>query len=281
MRYHGLVFDVTGRCVMIPGQKMIPQDAKVRSYPTVERDQLVWLWMGDPTLADPAKIVDFPYHNDPAHWPNKHAVYAINGNYMLMVDNLMDLTHLGYLHARTVGGNPGAHVEANMKTVRTPTGLKFTRWMRNSLPPPSYVKAAGFKGRVDRCQEFEFVAPNTVLQWTGATDAGTATDNPQRDFRFQFRLFHGVTPETETSCFYFWSAANGYRQNDPEATEQLYREIAPTFLEDKEMVEAQQSRLDELGEQRLVDIASDANRMHMRRMVERLIIAEQSAAAAK
>ena len=26
---------------------------------------------------------------------------------MLMVDNLMDLTHLGYLHARTVGGNPG------------------------------------------------------------------------------------------------------------------------------------------------------------------------------
>jgi len=281
VRYHGLVFDVTGRCVMIPGQKMIPQDAKVRSYPTVERDQLVWLWMGDPTLADPAKIVDFPYHNDPAHWPNKHAVYAINGNYMLMVDNLMDLTHLGYLHARTVGGNPGAHVEANMKTVRTPTGLKFTRWMRNSLPPPSYVKAAGFKGRVDRCQEFEFVAPNTVLQWTGATDASIATDNPQRDFRFQFRLFHGLTPETETSCFYFWSAANGYRQNDPEATEQLYREIAPTFLEDKEMVEAQQKRLDELGEQGLVDIASDANRTQMRRMVERLIVGEQSAVAAK
>ena len=277
--YHGLVFDATGRCVAIPGQKLIPQDAQVRSYPTVERDQLVWLWMGDSTLADPTKIVDFPYHNDSAHWPNKHAVYPINGNYMLMVDNLMDLTHLGYLHARTVGGNPGAHVEADMKTVRTPTGLKFTRWMRNSLPPPSYVKAAGFQGRVDRCQEFEFVAPNTILQWTGATDAGTATDNPQRGFRFQFRLFHGLTPETETSCFYFWSAANGYRQNNPEATEQLYREIAPTFLEDKEMVEAQQRRLDELGEQGLVDIASDANRMHMRRMVERLIVGEQSAAA--
>ena len=123
----------------------------MRSYPTVERDQLVWLWMGDPALADPAKIVDFPYHNDRAHWPNKHAVYPIKGNYMLMVDNLMDLTHLGYLHARTVGGNPSAHVEADMKTVRTSTGLKFTRWMRNSLPPPSYVKAAGFQRRVDRC----------------------------------------------------------------------------------------------------------------------------------
>jgi phenylpropionate dioxygenase-like ring-hydroxylating dioxygenase large terminal subunit len=61
--------------------------------------------------------------------------------------------------------------------------------------------------------------------------------------------------------------------------EQLYREIAPTFLEDKEMVEAQQRRLDELGEQGLVDIATDANRMHMRRIVEQLIVAEQSTAA--
>jgi phenylpropionate dioxygenase-like ring-hydroxylating dioxygenase large terminal subunit len=279
--YHGLIFDAEGRCVRIPGQRLIPEDARVRFYPAVEKDRLVWIWMGDPALADRAAIVDFPYHNDPARWPNKHDVYPIKGNYMLMVDNLMDLTHLGYLHAKTVGGNPAAHVDAEMRTERTPTGLKFTRWMKNSVPPPSYVKAAGFKGRVDRCQQFEFVAPNTVLQWTGATDAGTATDDPQRDFRFQFRLFHGLTPETETSCFYFWSVANGYRQNEPEATEQLFREIAPTFLEDKEMVEAQQARLDEFGEAGLTDIASDANRMHMRRMVERLIAAEQPALAAE
>jgi vanillate O-demethylase monooxygenase subunit len=45
--------------------------------------------------------------------------------------------------------------------------------------------------------------------------------------------------------------------------------------------QAQQRRLSELGEQGLVDIASDANRMHMRRMVERLIVSEQSAVAAK
>jgi len=174
--YHGLVFDGSGRCVGIPGQKLIPQDARVRSYPVVEKDQLVWVWMGEAALADPAKIVDFPFHNDAAKWPNKHDVYAIKGNYMLMVDNLMDLTHLGYLHAKTIGGNPVTHVEAEMKTVRTPTGLKFTRWMRNSSPPPSYVKAAGFQGRIDRCQEFEFVAPSTILQWTGATDAGQGTD---------------------------------------------------------------------------------------------------------
>jgi len=38
---------------------------------------------------------------------------------------------------------------------------------------------------------------------------------------------------------------------------------------------------DEFGEQGLVDIASDASRTHMRRMVERLIVSEQSAVAAK
>ena len=279
--YHGLVFDGMGCCVAIPGQRRIPEDARVRAYPAVEKNGLVWLWMGDPAKADPSTIVDFPYHDDRSHWPNKHDMYPIRGNYMLMVDNLMDLTHLGYLHAKTVGGNPNAHVGADMKTVRTDRGIKFTRWMKNSVPPPSYVKAAGFQGRVDRCQIFEFVAPSTVLQWTGATDAGTATDDPERDFRFRFRLFHGLTPETETSCYYFWSVANGYRQNDPLATEQLFGEIAPTFVEDKDMVEAQQARLDEFGEAGLVDIASDANRMHMRRIVERLIAAEQPALAAE
>jgi phenylpropionate dioxygenase-like ring-hydroxylating dioxygenase large terminal subunit len=276
--YHGLTFDRAGRCVAIPGQSRIPEEARVRAYPLVEKDQFLWIWMGDAARADAAKILDFPYHNDRARWPGKHATYPIKGNAMLMVDNLMDLTHLGYLHAKTVGGNPAQHVDAEMKTVRTASGLKFARWMRNSPPPPSYVRAWGFKGLVDRWQEFEWVAPGAVLQWTGAADAGHAGD---RQGGFQFRLFHGLTPETQTSCFYFWSVMNGYRQTEPAATEQLYREIAPTFIEDKDMVEAQQARLTELGEAGLVYIASDANRMTMRRFMERLIAEERGMLAAE
>ena len=158
----------------------------------------------------------------------------------------------------------------------------------SSAPGVTAISTSGFAATIfGRCAENSAlpsgygVAPSTVLQWTGATDAGSEYADPQRDFRFQFRLFHGLTPETETSCYYFWSVANGYRQNEPEATEQLYREIAPTFVEDKTMVEAQQARLDEFGEDGLVDIASDANRMHMRRMVERLIAAEPPALAAE
>ena len=167
-----------------------------------------------------------------------------------------------------------------MDVERTPLGVRFTRWMLNSPPPPTYVKAVGFQGRIDRCQRFEFVAPGSVLQWTGATDAGGYRDGNTDDSKLAFRLYHGLTPETDTSCFYFWSAANGFRQDDPTATEQFFAQVAAAFLEDKTMVEAQQARLGELGEGALVDIASDSVRLAMRRIMERLLAEEGKQALA-
>ena len=43
--YHGLRFDATGQCVDVPGQSTIPPDARVASYPVVERHRMVWIWM--------------------------------------------------------------------------------------------------------------------------------------------------------------------------------------------------------------------------------------------
>jgi vanillate O-demethylase monooxygenase subunit len=195
---------------------------------------------------------------------------------MLLVDNLMDLTHLGYVHGGTIGGNPTAHVEAKMETHPTPRGLRYTRWLLDSEPPPTYTRAVPFRGRVDRWQEFEYVAPGSILQWSGATDAGTGATEGKRDGGFSLRLFHGVTPETESSCFYFWSAANGYRQDEPEATEQLFAEISRAFDQDKVVVEAQQARLLELGQEGLVNLKSDAARVRMRQTIERLLDAERA-----
>jgi len=282
--YHGLVFDRSGTCVRIPGQERIPSRASVHSYPAVEKDGFVWIWIGDAARADASRIVDFPYHNDGERWPHKHAMYPIQANYMLMVDNLMDLTHLGYVHTSTIGGNPNTHVEAEMRTEPRPNGLYFLRWMRNSMPPPTYVKATGFAGRIDRWQEFEYIAPGSVLQWTGAVDAGggdAAYADGVPEGGLTFRLFHGLTPATETSCHYFWSAANGYRQHDPQATEQLFSEIAGAFLEDKRVVEAQQARLTETGEAGLIDIVTDKARLHMRRVVERRLAEQAQRSAAE
>ena len=119
-----------------------------------------------------------------------------------------------------------------------------------------------------------------MLQWTGATDVGGYRNGDTSNSRLAFRLYHALTPETDTSCFYFWSAANGFRQDDPAATEQFFDQVAAAFMEDKAVVEAQQARLSEVGEDGLVDIASDAVRLHMRRTVERLIAEESQAALA-
>jgi vanillate O-demethylase monooxygenase subunit len=142
--YHGLIFDRSGMCVHVPGQDRILERTRVRSFPVVEQDAFIWIWMGDPTKADFEKIVRWPYHNDAVNWPHKHTMYPIKAAAILMVDNLMDLTHLGYVHVSTIGGNPSQHVEAKMEVERTPLGVKYTRWMLNSLPPPTYVKAVGF-----------------------------------------------------------------------------------------------------------------------------------------
>ena len=279
--YHGLTFDRTGRCVRIPGQERIPDRARVPSYPVVERDAFLWIWMGDPAKADETEIVSYPWHNDAQHWPHKHTTYHIKAAATLMVDNLMDLTHLGYVHVGSIGGNPSIHVEAKMETVRTPRGLKFTRQMLNSVPPPTYVRAIGFKDRIDRIQIFEFIAPGSVIQFSGADEAGAYQRMDVNDSKLRFRLFHGLTPETETTCFYFWSTANGFRPNDPAATEQLFQEVAGAFKEDLTVVEAQQARLSELGEDSLVDIANDAARLHMRRTMERLLAEDAPALAAE
>jgi hypothetical protein len=153
--------------------------------------------------------------------------------------------------------------------------------MLNSQPPPTYIRAVGFQGRIDRVQIFEFIAPGSILQFSGADEAGAYKDGIPPDSKLQFRLFHGLTPETETTCFYFWSTANGFRPNDAAATESLFNEIAGAFNEDRTVVEAQQARLSELGEGALVDIATDSARLHMRRTVDRLLADEAQAIAAE
>lgn len=269
--YHGVVFGTDGACVQIPGQDMIPKNARVRSYPVVEKDQLIWIWMGDREAADPGEIVDYPFHNDTTNWPNDHDVMHVKANYLLLVDNLMDATHLAYVHPSSVGGAaPNVHFKADMQVKQLPNGIRIDRRMPNSPPPPTYNNCVAFPGNVDRWQEFDFVAPSTVIQYSGAVEAGQSREN-KSCIRFDMRLFHALTPETDTTSFYFWSAANGHHTNDPTATEKIVKEINCAFAEDKAMVEAQQLRIAELGEDWLVDNRSDAPRIAMRRAVERLM----------
>ena len=274
--YHGLIFDTAGTCVVVPGQNNIPPEARVVSYPVVERDQIVWIWMGDPALADEIEVIPYPFHDQPDKWPHRKEVFRIKANYMLMVDNLMDLTHLGYVHTKTIGGDPDTHVAAEMETRPTENGAHFIRWMPDCEPAPTFVRGAGFTGRVDRWQEFEYVAPGIVLQWSGGIDVGKGARENRDQEGFHLRLLHGATPETETTFHYFWSAANGYRQDDPQATQEMYDEIYPSYTEDKNMMEAQQRRIDLDPARGLVAIHSDSALALARIAIDRMIEKDQA-----
>ena len=276
--YHGMIYGADGVCSHIPGQVHIPAKARTRSYPLVEKDGCLWIWMGDPAAADASTIFDYPIHNDGVHWPHKHTMYPIAGSSMLVIDNLMDVTHLPYVHPSTIGGaNAKDHVEALMDVVPNENGLKYTRWLLDHTPPPTYRKACPhLAATVDRWQEFEFVAPSVVVQWVGAIDAGTgAYDRGKRDGGFSLRILHALTPETETSSHYFWCASNGYAQDDPAATDVLFDEISAAFREDQAIIQLQQARLLQFGEERLINIVADSARVHMRRVMERIAARER------
>jgi phenylpropionate dioxygenase-like ring-hydroxylating dioxygenase large terminal subunit len=239
--YHGLVFDGAGACVDNPGEAVRPEVFKVRAFKLVERQHFLWIWMGDQARADEDLIIEFPYH-DLDEWPFQYGRYGIAANYMFMIDNLMDLTHLGYVHGSTIGGDPEAHNAAEIETRRTETGAHFIRGMMNSPPPPSFIKAAGFKGNVDRWSDFEFLAPSSVRQWGGGLDAGTGgRQNRDQEGGLSLRLFHHATPESDGSFHYFFSVAAKGVAADLAPGKAFFNDILEAFLEDKEYIEAQQA----------------------------------------
>lgn len=245
--YHGIQFDGTGRCLRVPGQAHTPEALRVRSYPVVEKNELIWIWMGAPETqarADPALIPDFPWHDGRDVWPHRVHVQNVACHYQLVIDNLLDLTHLAFVHKSTIGGDPDAHTRAEFNIENTPRGVRFIRWLLNSAPPPLYGKQVGFAGRIDRWMEFEYVAPGAVLQFTGAVDANTgAYDRGVRDGGFALRIFHNVTPETADRCWYFWSACHGHRRDDATITEALFVGVKTAFKEDESILEAQHRSL--------------------------------------
>lgn len=271
--YHGLEFDASGTCVRIPGQDSIPPAARVRSYPLAQRGRALWIWMGNPQLADPAAIPAFPWFED-RDWGWKSKMFHIRCNYEMLHDNLLDLTHLAYVHSQTLGGNPDTHFNADTKTSRTDRGVRVSRWLRNSEPSPTYVKLGKFAGRVDRWQEFEFV-PGLITLYGGAVDAGTITADDQRKGGVHMRLFDAITPETATTTLNFFCVGQNFRVGEPQVTQLLFSELERTVLEDVEVLEAQQARIQETRG-KFVDIKADAAAIQARRIVSALRSQESS-----
>jgi vanillate O-demethylase monooxygenase subunit len=101
-RYHGLAFDGQGRCTRMPLQEKLNPQAQVRSFPVVERHRFVWVWPGNPELADASLVPDMHWNDDP-EWAGDGKTMFAKCDYGLFVDNLIDLTHESFVHATSIG----------------------------------------------------------------------------------------------------------------------------------------------------------------------------------
>src|SRR5258706_2905368 len=279
--YHGFTYDETGRCVRVPSQPKVPEGARVRRYPVAERYGWVWVWMGDPARADASLITDFHWLDDPG-WRAKGAVFHVKSGYELIIENLLDLTHLSFVHQSTIGNYATAE-KAEQSTHRAERDVTVSRWMVDAPAPPTYVRAGGFKGNVDRWQFIQFTPPCFVRLDVGALETGRgAAQRKTHAFAsegamgggIEMRNLNAITPETEKNCHYFWAQAHNFLLDRPEVTRMLFEPLKAAFTQDVEVFENQQRWIDLDPAAPRINVAADSGQVHGIRLLRRLIAEE-------
>lgn len=276
--YHGLEFNPEGRCVRIPGQDTIPPQAAVRRYPVVDRHRFVWIWPGDPAHADPALIPDLHWNDSPG-WVAPGDSLEIEANWLLVLDNLMDLSHLTYLHGRTIGT---PYVSVTPATTRIANDrVHVDRWTIDKPAPPMFAKVAGITGNVDRWQLVEWIAPGNVVIQVGCAPTGTGAPQGDRSKGIDARSLNLVTPLTSRRSLYLWSYCRNYKLEDESVTKTIYDDVKNTFFEDRDMIQEQQELIDsDRADARTIDIAVDSGPIAVRRLIDRMIRRESLTVAA-
>ncbi|HXP29964.1 MAG TPA: aromatic ring-hydroxylating dioxygenase subunit alpha [Stellaceae bacterium] len=269
--YHGLVYNPHGRCVRMPSQETINPSACVRSFPVIERHRFVWVWPGEPALADPALVPDLHWNANPG-WAGDGKVIHPACDYRLVVDNLMDLTHETYVHAGSIGND--AVAEAPFEVSHGDHTATVTRWMIDIEPPPFWRIQLGKPGNVDRWQIIHFMAPCTVAIDVGVAPTGTGAPQGDRARGVSMWVINTITPETEKTCHYFWANVRDYRVNEQRITTEIRDSITKVFHEDEVVLEAQQRAIDEHPDHIFYNLHIDAGAMWARRLIDRMIAAE-------
>ena len=275
--YHGLEFDASGKCVKVPGQSKIPPGAKVRSYPVVERWGMIWIWTGDPSKADKNLLPDWWWLDSP-EWkmiPGRGGQpMHVDANYLLVSDNLFDVTHLSYVHLSSIGTD--AIVDFPAKTERFPRSIKMARLVRDRPPAPFYQKAGNFDGNVDRFLVTTSDMPGYIVNHAGTVKMGSPAGPGEvtEDIGVEMKVMNMPTPETETSSHYFYAHSRHFKVASPEWDE-IYRiQFTAVFEEDREILNAQQMRMSSMPDAKEIDVNSDAPNIQVRKLMDELIATE-------
>ncbi|WP_373376120.1 Rieske 2Fe-2S domain-containing protein [Cupriavidus nantongensis] len=270
--YHGLEMGCEGKTLAMPCQRVNGFPA-IRSFPVIERYGFIWVWPGDPGQADPAKLYRLDWAEDPG-WAYGGGLYHIKCDYRLMIDNLMDLTHETYVHADSIGQKEID--EAAPKTSASGDTVITSRFMDNISAPPFWRLALRGNGLaddvpVDRWQICRFTPPSHVMIEVGVAHAGNGGYEAPADKKAASIVVDFITPETETSIWYFWGMARNFKPDDAELTKTIREGQGKIFSEDLEMLERQQANLQAWPERALLKLNIDAGGVLSRRVIDRLL----------
>ncbi len=277
--YHGLKFAPSGKCIDIPGQPKIPPQACVRAYPIVDKCSGAWIWMGDPSLADESLIPDFVGIDDP-RWAMHPGRMDYDANYMLINDNLLDLSHLAFLHQKSfgaafAGGRSEKWAETRPRITKLTRGMRIERWQVNNNPPAFVPSVKEATELTDQWTAYDFVVPGVFLLRSEIFHAGTAEKcdegPPPADIEPLHSQFtcQAVTPLTDKSTCYFFA----YVPRVKEAVlKDAFLELGQmAFREDREMIEAQQKLIDRYPNDKMMTISFDSGLAQFRRMMVELM----------
>jgi phenylpropionate dioxygenase-like ring-hydroxylating dioxygenase large terminal subunit len=267
--YHGFQFDRTGRCVLIPTQERIPRVASTHSYPVVEQMQFVWIWMGDPANADPALVPSYEQlgcgesdHNVSWHF-EPYFMMEIKANYSLLFENLLDTSHISFLH---IGGiDAGAMATAPFTMSNEGTVVVLERSLARDVAVPGTAKLFSIPvGQVfSRRLRSQSCLPNLHL----ISNTIGFPDEPTRAPNVRLNVMP-ITPASRNHLYQFVVIATSYPVN---VTQDMKDQLWSVFSQDQEALEAIQAGYDELGpDLREFSVQADSAAVSARRILARL-----------
>lgn len=236
--YHGFTYEPSGRCVSVPGQQRIPRTARVPSYPVVEQDSFVWVWIGERDKADPALIPRAPWLDSP-DYTTVRGMEPLAARYELLVDNLLDLSHETYLHGGYIGTPEVADTPITTEVDEDRGVIYVSRHMDDAECPSFYAESTGLGGRITRWQDVEYTPPCLYQLHSRIAPVGVLPNDDGTDpDAFHVEVVYAITPETEHSTHDFWSVARDFALDDTEVSEFLRENNRTVVLQDVTALDA-------------------------------------------
>ncbi|WP_405393625.1 Rieske 2Fe-2S domain-containing protein [Microbispora hainanensis] len=252
--YHGFTYGPDGVCVAVPAQQRIPRTARLRTYPVVEQDSFVWVWIGDREPGDtlPPRA---PWLTSP-DYATVCGMEPLNARYGLLVDNLLDLSHETYLHGGYIGTPEVAETPITTEVDEDAGIVYVSRHMDDAACPPFYAESTGIKGRITRWQDIEYHPPCLYLLHSRVAPVGSpppAADGTD-EHAFHVEVVYAITPSTENSTYDFWAVARDFALDDEKVSDFLRDSNRTVVLQDvaalntlEEVIAAEPDRYQELS----------------------------------